>query len=68
MAIDYLGKELSIGDEVVFMQLRYRGLMKGIIKRLTPHMAIISHEKTNVCSTESKQYHGQMIKILAEKI
>ena len=63
MAKDYLGKKLREGDLVVFMQVKYRGLMKGVIKKLTPQKAIIEHEKTNLCSTESIQYHHQMIRI-----
>jgi peroxiredoxin len=63
MAKDYLGKPLSVGDTVVFMQLKYRGLMKGTIKKLTAKTAIIEHPMTNTCSTESKQFHDQMIKI-----
>jgi hypothetical protein len=63
MAKDFLGRELEIGDEVVFMQIHYRGLMKGTIKKLSPKKATIEHEKTNLCSTESVQFHDQLIKI-----
>ena len=61
-AKDYLGRELNIGDEVVFMQISYRGLMKGKIKSLSPKMAVISHEQTNLGGTESRQYHSQIIR------
>ena len=63
MAKDFLGQDLREGDEVAFMQIHYRGLMKGVIKKLTPKKAVIAHEKTNVCSTESIQFHSQMVKI-----
>lgn len=62
-AKDFLGRDLSIGDSVVFCQLKYRNMMKGIIKRITAKMVIIEHTKTNSYSTESKQYHNQVIKI-----
>jgi hypothetical protein len=63
MATDFLGNELNIGDNVVFMQIKYRGLMKGVIKKLTPMKAVITHNMTNVCTTESIQWHDQIIKI-----
>lgn len=62
-AEDYLGNELNVGDTVVFMQIGYRGLMKGEIVSLSRHKAKIKHEMTNTCRTESMQWHDQMIKI-----
>ena len=64
MAKDYLCNDLFVGDEVVFMQIRYRGLMKGIIKSLSTKKAVITHERTNVGATESIQFHDQIIKIV----
>ncbi len=64
MKKDFLGSELNIGDEVVFMQIHYRGLMKGKIKSLSNKKAVIEHEMTNLCSTESSQFHDQLIKIV----
>ena len=61
--VDYVGKELKIGDSVIFMQIGYRGLMKGIIKSMSNKKATISHEKTNTCRTESIQFYNQMIKM-----
>ena len=60
---DFLGNELNVGDEVVFMQLKYRNLMKGTIKHMSPKTALIEHKMTNTCSTESKQFYKQMVKI-----
>jgi hypothetical protein len=60
---DYLGKEINIGDTVVFMQIGYRGLMKGTIVSMAEKKAKIKHEKTNIGRTESIQFYGQMIKI-----
>jgi len=62
-ALDFLGKELNVGDDVVFVQLSYRNLLKGTIKKITPKTLIISHERTNVGGTETKQFHDQVIKI-----
>lgn len=62
-ALDFLGKELVVGDSVVFVQLGYRNLLIGIIVKLTEKMAFIKHEKTNICSTETKQYHNQLVLI-----
>ena len=63
VARDKLGKELHIGDKVVFMQLGYRNLLVGEIVKITPKTLIISHGETNVCSTETKQFHNQVVKI-----
>ena len=35
MAKDYLGNEIRVGDEVVYMQLNYRDFKKGIITKIT---------------------------------
>ena len=59
---DFLGNELNIGDSVVFMQIRYRGLMRGTIKSLSAKKAIIAHSKTNLGTTESMQFHDQLIR------
>jgi len=63
VVLDFLGKELNVGDDVVFVQLSYRNLLKGTIKKITPKTVIISHERTNVGGTETKQFHNQVIKI-----
>jgi hypothetical protein len=64
MKKDFLGNELNIGDKVVFMQIGYRGLMEGVITKLSEKKATISHDKTNTCRTESIQFYSQIIKIL----
>lgn len=61
---DFLGNNLTVGDEVVFMQLGYRNLKKGKIKSMTERgTLIISHERFNVGGTETKQDCSQVIKI-----
>lgn len=63
MKTDYLGNELKVGDTVAFMQIGYRGLMKGIIVKMSEQKATISHEKTNTCKTQSIQFYDQMVKV-----
>lgn len=60
---DFLGNELFVGDEIVFVQLSYRNLLKGIIKEITPKTILISHAETNTCGIETKQFPDQVVKI-----
>jgi len=60
---DYLGKILHIGDDVCFMQIGYRGLMKGKIIHMSDKKAKISHDKTNTAQIETIQFYSQIIKI-----
>lgn len=39
---DFLGKELNVGDEVVFIRHGYRELMRAKIVRETAHYFIVS--------------------------
>lgn len=61
---DFLGRDLKVGDEVVFVQLDYRNLLKGKIKSMTAKTILIGHAKTNVCSKETKQTPAQVVKIM----
>jgi len=54
---DYLGNEVSVGDEVVFLQLR--SLMRGKIIKLMPNSVLIQYNH----STESTRFYDQIIKI-----
>lgn len=63
MAKDFLGQELQVGDEIVFVQLGYRNLFKGKIASMTPKTLMIEHDRTNVGSTSTKQFHDQVVKI-----
>jgi phage gp45-like len=60
---DFLGNDLKIGDDVVFVQLGYRNLLKGKIAKITEKTILIHHDKTNTCSTKTKQFPEQVIKI-----
>jgi peroxiredoxin len=63
MAKDFLGNDINIGDTVVFIQLGYRNLLKGVVSHITPKTLIVSHDPTNVCSTQTKQFHNQVVVI-----
>ena len=65
---DFLGKEINIGDTVVFMQIGYRGLMRGRIMSMAAKKAKIKHEKTNMGRTESIQFYAQMGSVRKEGI
>ena len=60
---DFIGRELRVWDEVVFVQLGYRNLLKGTIVSMTAKTIMIQHEKTNVGSTQTKQFPRQVVKI-----
>lgn len=62
-AKDFVGNDLNVGDTVAFIQIGYRNLLKGIVSRVTSKTVLIVHERTNTCSTESKQFHDQVIVI-----
>jgi len=63
MAKDFLGNDINVGDEVVFVELGYRNLLRGQIIRISHKTCIISHKMTNTGRTESKQLHNQVVKI-----
>jgi len=60
---DFLGKVLKVGDEVVFMQIRYRNLMRGTILKMNEKKATIEHLTTNTYKTKSIQFYNQIIRV-----
>lgn len=60
---DFTGRCLHVGDEVVFMEVGYRNLMRGKILSLSALKAKISHEPTNTSRTETVQFCDQIIRI-----
>ena len=58
MAKDFLGKLIEVGDTVVFAELGYRNLSKGVIQKITDKMVFIKSNSANV-----RQFHKQVIKI-----
>ena len=63
MKTDFLGNELNIGDEVVFMQLSYRSLMRGKITRISDTKVKIEHERLGNGRTECMQLQKQVVKV-----
>lgn len=63
MKTDFLGNELKLNDEVVFIQLGYRNLLKGKIIKMSDQMCQIEHEKTNDGRTITKQSYKQIVVI-----
>lgn len=63
MKTDFLGNELQLDDEVVFIQLGYRNLLNGKIIKMTDKTCLIEHEPTNIGNTTSKQFYTQVLKI-----
>jgi len=61
MCKDFLGQVIDVGDIVVFMELRYRNLMLGKIKKITPKMLVIEHERNTTYSNESRQFPSQVM-------
>lgn len=59
-AHDFFGNEISIGDTVAFMQKGYRIFLTGTVVKITEKTLLIEHERTNVGSTQTKQFHDQV--------
>lgn len=60
---DFLGRKLNIDDQIVFMQVGYRGLMEGTIISMSEKKAKIKHKETNTGKTETTQFFKQLVKI-----
>ena len=61
MKLDFTGKELIVGADVVFMQIGYRTLLKGTIVSISEKKCTISHEPTNTGQTKTSQFHNQVV-------
>ena len=61
--VDFLGKVLSVGDTVVFMQIGYRNFLKGKIVKMSNKKATIEHERANIGGTQTLQFYNQLIKV-----
>ena len=68
-AKDFLGRELKVGDEVVFMEVEYRSLKKGTIERLTNKMVFIKDGRVKYLADQkshpmlTKQFQNQVIRL-----
>ena len=61
---DFLGKEINIGDEVVFMRQGYRELIRGVIFHETPKTISIYDIDERGWRRETKQFPCQCVKII----
>jgi len=56
MKKDFLGKELRVGDIVIFMDPHYKSFIKGTITKFTTHAVTISTEdRTGIKSTSNRE-------------
>ena len=63
---DFLGNELNVGDEVIYVEKGYRNFAKGRISRITPNQTVILdiiHPNIANYATTLKQTGSQLIKI-----
>lgn len=58
---DYFGKELNIGDEVVYHNTHYREYNRGIIEKFTDKFVFLKFE---TYPYKIKQTPQQLIKVL----
>ncbi len=62
---DFLGNELNVGDEVIYVEAGYRNFAKGKIVKITPKTVILDIIHPNIANyaTTLKQTGSQLIKI-----
>lgn len=60
---DFLGNELKVGDDVVFMLIGYRDLRRGTIVKMTPKKCRIKHSQTSMYHMETLQFYNQVVKV-----
>lgn len=56
---DFLGNRLETGDKIVFMEVGYRNLVEGTIKKLSPKKATIEYRNKQT----TVQFYNQIVKI-----
>ena len=61
---DFLGKELEVGDRVVFMQINYRNLLVGCVEKITPKKVRLQFQERGRPKT-CLQDPEQVVKILS---
>lgn len=60
--IDFLGNELQVGDDVVFVEPGYRHFLLGKIVKFTEKTVFIEYEKNNY-KYSIKQTANQLVKV-----
>lgn len=68
MQYDYFGNELEVGTEVVFMEINYRNLTRGIIVKLNPKKAAIKWLNLHGYHGKTTQFYDQLIKVPSDKL
>ena len=64
MPKDFLKNDIFVGDEVVFMELNYRNLLKGTVVRITPQMVVIEYYDSGFSKMNKvKQVFNQVVNI-----
>jgi hypothetical protein len=75
MKTDFLGNELNVGDEVVYLDTKYKELHKGIIIKLSDTQATIRDTRYDVNDIwydsmgrgKTCRYYNCIIKIIGGK-
>jgi hypothetical protein len=67
MKKDFLGRELKIGDKVVYMRINYRDFVTGTIHSLGEKKATIIFDASNGRQRKNIQFYNQLIKIEEKK-
>jgi len=62
MQQDFFGNDLWVGDEVAFMEVGYRTLKLGKIKKITGRMVFVGKNDKDLASDWTKQMPSQVIK------
>lgn len=60
---DFMGNTLKVGDDVVFMDIKYRSLSLGVVKVLTNKTVLITHEELHGWKKETRQFKSQVMLI-----
>ena len=63
MAKDFLNKEISAGDTVVFIIPNYRQLEKATISKVTNKMVVLERPRRGMDPDTFRQFHNQVVKI-----
>lgn len=60
---DFLGQELNVGDEVVYMRIDSRSLSKAEVASVGKKMVTLWIRKPDI---KTRQFHNQVVKINEE--
>ena len=65
-AKDYLGKELNVGDAVVFNEIKYKRLRTGVVKSVSEKMVTLTvdYSSGGIKVNTVRQFHNQVVKII----